>query len=311
MATDHPGTGEAMSESGATRIPRYAVVQRQSLPLDCKIQMSEMRIRQWYEHWHGQVYVAFSGGKDSTVLLHLVRSLYPNVPAVFFNTGLEFPEIVRFVRGAENVIWKKPAMTFKAVLKKYGYPIPSKEQAMAISRYRNTKSEQQRQYRLNGFPNGPTGKISEKWKFLLDAPFKISDQCCQIMKKQPGHKVDKELGSVRFTGEMAEDSNIRLRNYMKHGCNAMALKSPASRPMAVWSERDVWDYIRQRDVPYSTIYDMGYMRTGCAFCMFGVCREPAPNRFQMMKKTHPKLWEYCMTQLGLREVLEYVGVAIE
>jgi len=67
--------------------------QMQSLPLEAKIIKSQMRIREWYEHWSGDVYVAFSGGKDSTVLLHLTRQLYPDVPAVFCDTGLEFPEI--------------------------------------------------------------------------------------------------------------------------------------------------------------------------------------------------------------------------
>ena len=71
--------------------------ERQAWPLDTKVQWALRQIRIWYDYWDGKVYVAFSGGKDSTVLLHLVRSLYPDVPAVFCNTGLEFPEIVEFV----------------------------------------------------------------------------------------------------------------------------------------------------------------------------------------------------------------------
>ena len=297
--------------SNEMKIPRWAVDQKQSLPLDAKIRMTELRIRHWYGYWHGQVYVAFSGGKDSTVLLHLVRQIYPSVPAVFFNTGLEFPEIVQFVKSIENVVWCKPKLTFRQVIDKYGYPFPSKEQAMAISRYRNTKSEEQRQRRLHGFPNGPRGKISEKWKFLIEAPFRVSDQCCAAMKKRPGGKYDKESGRVRYTGEMASDSRIRLLNYMKNGCNASGLRSPVSRPMSMWNEQDVWDYISQFDIPYSSIYDMGYSRTGCVFCMFGVCREKQPNRFQMLKQTHPKLWDYCITNLGMRQVFDFVKVPYE
>ena len=72
--------------------------QRQALPLGAKVLMSQNRIREWYEHFDGNVCVSFSGGKDSTVLAHLVRDVYPDVPLVFSNTGLEYPEIQAFAR---------------------------------------------------------------------------------------------------------------------------------------------------------------------------------------------------------------------
>lgn len=101
--------------------------QMQSLPLNVKIQMTKRRIREWYEYWEGQVYVAFSGGKDSTVLLHMVRELYPDVEAVFVNTGLEYPEIQKFVKTFDNVTMLRPKMRFDEVIKKHGYPLISKE----------------------------------------------------------------------------------------------------------------------------------------------------------------------------------------
>ena len=58
-----------------------------------KIVRSNKRIIDFYNHFDGNVYVAFSGGKDSTVLLDLVRKIYPDVPGVFVDTGLEYPEI--------------------------------------------------------------------------------------------------------------------------------------------------------------------------------------------------------------------------
>jgi len=98
----------------------------QSKPLEEKIQISTARIIEWYETWNGQVYVSFSGGKDSTVLLDLVRRVYPDVSAVFSDTGLEFPEIREFVKSFDNVEWVKPKLTFAEVITKYGYPIISK-----------------------------------------------------------------------------------------------------------------------------------------------------------------------------------------
>ena len=102
--------------------------QMQSLPLSAKIRMTENRIRGWVDEYGVDgVYVSFSGGKDSTVLLDIVRNLYPSVKAVFVDTGLEYPEIRDFVRTFDNVEWLRPKMNFRQVIEKYGYPFISKE----------------------------------------------------------------------------------------------------------------------------------------------------------------------------------------
>lgn len=105
--------------------------QLQQLPLQAKITRAEQLIKEWYEHFDGQVCISFSGGKDSTVLTDLVHGIYPDVPLVFANTGLEYPEIQKFARemGAEFV---RPKMSFSEVISTYGYPIISKEVAEAI-----------------------------------------------------------------------------------------------------------------------------------------------------------------------------------
>ena len=110
---------------------KWVLKQLQALPLIAKVRKSQLRIREWYEHYNGNVYVSFSGGKDSTVLAHLVHDMYPDVPLVFSNTGLEYPEIQSFARkmGAEFV---RPKMMFSEVISKFGYPIISKEVAEAI-----------------------------------------------------------------------------------------------------------------------------------------------------------------------------------
>lgn len=107
--------------------------QMQSLPLSAKIQMTERRVREWVEYYgtDGTV-VAFSGGKDSTVLLHIVRKMFPDIPAAFSDTGLEYPEIREFVKQFGNVVTLRPKMNFRCVIEKYGYPFIGKEVAECV-----------------------------------------------------------------------------------------------------------------------------------------------------------------------------------
>lgn len=293
------------------------LVQRQGMPLILKERMSLIRIRAWYEHYKGNVYVAFSGGKDSTVLLHLVRSLYPDVPAVFVNTGLEFPEIVRFVRSVPNVVTLRPRMSFRAVLERYGYPVVSKEQAKYIHEIRVTKSIHVLNRRLKGISK--EGKdcrhfmLCHRWRYLLDAPFLIGSACCRVMKKDPARRYEKESGRRPYLGTLAVESRQRTSNYVTYGCNAYGLsKSPRSAPLSFWLESDIWDYVKLHDVSYSPIYDMGYNRTGCVFCAFGVHLQQSDdthrNRFELLAMTHPKLHKYCMVDLGMGRVLDYMNV---
>ena len=100
----------------------------QAATLPVKISLTKQRLREWVEHYGlDKVFISFSGGKDSTVLLHIAREMYPSIKAVFFDTGLEYPEIREFVRSYENVDWVRPDMNFKDVIAKYGYPFISKE----------------------------------------------------------------------------------------------------------------------------------------------------------------------------------------
>lgn len=104
------------------------LAQMQSLPLSIKIQMTKRRLTEWIEYYgEDGVYVSFSGGKDSTVLLDLARQCEPGILAAFVDTGLEYPEIREFVKTFANVEWLKPKKTFKRVIEDYGYPFISKE----------------------------------------------------------------------------------------------------------------------------------------------------------------------------------------
>jgi 3'-phosphoadenosine 5'-phosphosulfate sulfotransferase (PAPS reductase)/FAD synthetase len=280
-------------------------MQNWSLPK--KIQSTKERVKEWYEYWEGQVYVSFSGGKDSTVLLNLVRSIYPDIEGVFVDTGLEYPEIRSFVKTFDNITWLRPKVPFHKIIEKYGYPVVSKDVSQKIDEIRNTKSEKLRNKRLFGDDNG-VGKISEKWKYLIKSDFKISHKCCAKLKKDPLKKYEKLSGKKPIVGTLTKDSRQRMFSYLRTGCNSFQTKRPMSVPLSFWEEKDIWKYLKEKKLSYCSIYEKGHKRTGCMFCMFGVHLEKEPNRFQKMKKDHPKQYNYCINKLGCGKVLDAINV---
>ena len=297
------------------------LITMQSWTLERKIQVTQAKILEWYSHYNGNVYVSFSGGKDSTVLLDLARRAFPDMPAVFVDTGLEYPEIREFVKTIPNVEWLYPETPFNKVIEKYGYPVLSKQAAKNI--YYARRSSQWALNRFKGLKaDGTPSRFNQrylKWAYLVDAPFHISDHCCAEMKKKPFRKYEKQTGRMTITGTLACESFIRQSAYLDKGCNAFHNKRPTSQPMSFWLEQDVLRYLKMTGIPYCPIYGdiieekgklktTGLYRTGCMFCMFGVQLEKQPNRFQRMELTHPKQYDYCINKLGCGAVLDYIGV---
>jgi len=292
------------------KIEHWQLLSRQAQPLEMKIRMTQTRIRAAHDHWNGDVYVSYSGGMDSTVLLHIARELYPSIPAVFIKS-LPYPEIWEHVQATPGVTVLRPKKTFPQIVREYGWPIVSKENSQKIYEVRTTKSDKLRRKRMHGDnTRRRSGKIPDKWMYLIDAPFKISDRCCYWMKKSPAQAYQGQSKRYPVLGARVQESRFRLQSYIRHGCNALDVRKPRSWPLAFWRDEDIWEYVRQFSVPYSRIYDMGYKRTGCFPCAFGAHMEKEPNRYQRMKSTHPKLHEWC-GNLGLWEVLEYIGVPHE
>lgn len=292
-----------------------------NMTLDDKIKRTKQLIMEWYAQYNGKVYVSFSGGKDSTVLLHIARNTLgcSDIVGVFDDTGLEHPEIRQFVKQQENIIWIKPKLSFKQVIDKYGYPVISKEQSRYIFDLRSeTTSDRMKNIRLNGSVKGGF-KVAEKWKPLINADFKISNRCCDVMKKAPFKRFEKESGLYPIVGTMAAESRLRFQQYMVGDCNQYSAKHPISKPMSFWNEQDVLQYLKRYNLPIASVYGdiieengklrtTGVHRTGCMFCMYGVHLEPTgQTRFDKMRITHPQLYDYIMHKLNGEHVLnEYL-----
>lgn len=304
-----------------------------SWTLSQKIEHATKRIQEFYSSMDGKVYISFSGGKDSTVLLHLVRSIFPDVVAVFVNTTNEYIEIIDFVNHTKNVITLYPKMSFNQTVEKYGFPLVSKKVARAITDLRENKSTTAniRNLYLTGYNRKgvfvPTYKLAKKWYPLFDeAEFNITNKCCDILKKEPAHRFQKETGLFPFVGTMAYEGSDRKMDWIKNGCNLFneEKKTFKSRPLSIWTEQDVWDYIKLYDVPYSKIYDdvfdnfdnviiEGEKRTGCAYCAFGADQEKGVNRFQRLKLRKPKQYLKIMqlknNGITYSEALDFIKVA--
>jgi len=297
---------------------------RQALPLQEKIELSLQRIREWGEAFDGMISVGYSGGKDSSVLLWLARQVYPDLPGVFCNTGLEYPEITYLVKNTSNITTVRPKIPFHHVIRDYGWPVVSKKVARGVNVLRNPTGKNQNIVRLydqgvNRFGEPVNGfKVPARWRFLTDAPFPISDKCCEIMKKRPMGHYEKETGRAQMVGTMAADSKTREKIYLQTGCNAFDAVRPRSMPMGFWTEQDVIECIRTHKIPYAAVYGQiienktggcqfsGVKSTGCIFCCFGLHMEESPNRFQLLQESHPHLFEFCMDKLGLRNVLDFM-----
>lgn len=313
----------------------------QSESLDIKIMRTTAKIAEWYSHFNNQVYVSFSGGKDSTVLADLCARycsvIHTPLCLVFVNTGLEYPEIQKHVKFFAGWLREKygievdleilrPAMRFDEVISKYGYPLISKDVSLRLHYARQGKQwalyamqgkEKDGSVRKGGFKNGYV-----KYAPLQKAEFNTSHFCCTIMKESPLKKYERRTGRRAIVGTLACESVRREQAWMSTGCNAFNSERPMSKPMSFWTEQDVLQYIKKYNIPIASVYgsveyeedpeqirfeeigiqDAGHDklcttgcdRTGCIFCAFGAHLDKGESRFERLKKTHPKQYEYCI-----------------
>lgn len=295
--------------------------ERQRWPLHQKVDHTLGVIDQFVSRMNGKVYLAFSGGKDSTVLMHLCEMLKPDILCSFVNTGCEYPSIVRFVRKMQaeghNVRIITPKIKPKEVWAKYGFPMVSKKVSHQINLCRRNI---QAGRPLPWYIDDPNSfyKVADKWRYLFHTAYNIDDHCCHVLKKEPQKRLAKELGLAPIIGVMASESNMREKDYIRQGqCNAFDEECPMkskSLPLSIWTDDDVWQFVKERHIELADIYDKGVKRTGCVACGFG-CQFADDTRLQVLYKTYPKLYNHVLNfenngvtyRQALREMLAVDG----
>ena len=221
-----------------SKVDKEQLRQLQALPLDEKIAIAQKAIHAFVDHFGVDgVYISFSGGKDSTVQIHQCRQLNPDLVGLYSDTRLEFPEIREFVKTFDNITIVTPKMHHREMLKKCGYPVVSKEQAEWIYRIRGGTSSgaiQKAFYGINLDGTPTRFKLSEQWKYLLNAPFNIGSGCCKEMKMKPIAEYVRQTKRVPIIGTTASESALRAQKFMQNGYYTLEGKKTQCTPMSIW-----------------------------------------------------------------------------
>lgn len=236
----------------------------QKLPLEHKIDLSKNLILNCIETFGDQqVYISFSGGKDSTVLSSLVCSLKPNILHLFSDTGGEYPETISFVeeerRRGKNIVSVYPICrdgsiwTFERIVATYGYPLFSKAIANGIRTYRHAKTPITKQHALDYLEHMYPQALS-----YLD--YNISALCCEKLKKSPLKRMARQMQmQCSIIGTLEEESQIRKRDWFTYGSNIFFQKKDNQcRPLFFRTNQDIWNYIKLYKLTVSDLYNQGY-----------------------------------------------------
>jgi len=200
--------------------------------------------------------------------------IIPNVQCMFIMTGCESPSVCRFIREMQadghNIEIVKPRKTLREVFAECGFPLVSKNVAHQIEQVRRQPDCETSRKFLDRFNKH---RIPERWLYLVDEPYDTSAKCCYWLKKTPGYEYEKRTGRHPYIGLLASESDMRAASYLRRGgCNSFTTNKgthSASWPLAIWTEADVWQYIRDRGLQLPDIYEKGATRTGCMGCGFG------------------------------------------
>lgn len=315
----HGGKHHRRQEEPPARVhDHWYLEEHQAWSLARKIDWSRMVIGQALQKLVTPC-VAFSAGKDSTVLLHLLRQYVPDIAVIYGNTTIEFPECVKFAHWLRdewqlNFYEARPDVTFWWVVQEYGWPLLGKEFGVGGVAHKSSREQ---------FFDDLAARGELTGDYAIQAEVPISSACCTFLKERPSEKVQKALGvDGVFLGIMASESRRRMFNFLQYGelYYAKSQRIWKCHPLAIWTDDDIWQYIRENQVPYASLYDMGYYdekrqtmichkRNGCMFC--GMDIKFPDNHLSIMRRTHPKAWNMVIRKKGLGEVLIKLRFALD
>jgi len=211
--------------------------------------------------------IGFSGGKDSTVVMDLVRRVDDDVRGVFCDTGVEWPHTKDYVRSVDNIttIRNETEETFWSIVKKYGWPQIKGKGSIRVNR------------------------------------------CCNILKDIPMKKHIKSNNmDLTFTGLTMDESRQRMMFLLSNG-NKGRIKWVKSwnvnkaHPIWNWSEKEVWEYIKEHELEYNDIYKHPICARRCG-CM--PCTAYTPWK-RTLAKENPKMLRIIMKMQGQSQMDDY------
>lgn len=266
--------------------------------LDIKIKAAQKVIIEAYERHGGNIFISWSGGKDSTILKHIALRLFLEIPVVFSNTTNELAEIMEYLKKSPDTIIVKPKMPFVEVVKKYGFPLVSKEVSQKVSELKHTNSKTTRLTRYQKDSKG-NGGLAVKWHYLAEQQFDVTHKCCKILKKAPLEDWAKEHGRIPLVALMADESRLRQQLALFGKDNGKKIY-PFLR--TGWSDEDIWAYAKRYGIRFAECYydriENGVLikartQTGCEYCGFGITLEKE-DRYIRSKVLAPKKFEAMM-----------------
>lgn len=229
-------------------------------------------------------YISFSGGKDSTILHYLIDMALPNnrIPRVFINTGIEYNDIVSFVKELaskdDRFIIIKPTKPIKQVLEKYGYPFKSKQHSHNLAIYWRNKDKKEYNLSLKRYlgiiESNTLFRCPKQLQYQFTPEFKIkcSDSCCMKMKKEPVKKWQKENNkTIALTGMRKEEGGTRANI---KGCILTDKNGNLNKfhPLLVVNENFENWFISKFNIKLCRLYyePFNFKRTGCKGCPFAL-----------------------------------------